>query len=386
MFTRNNSYDTLPRARLHSSTTEVSKSGNFLLCFASKVPVHLFTNCLLQLQLCKLLLLLRKLTLLTQVLPTPAPRPQAKLTKNFVGAAHSAAASAVTAHSSSMHSADTRVSVLHHREEQPTVTGLMKSAIEMPEYGTKAAIQEHAEAAAEKAVALLTQLPSIGSVGGQQQLADTMQPLLPAQGAGAAILSGLRVAVASKLGVRLAEACSQSAHAQEAAAAALSVLVQSAPAEERIKMASSAHVVQGLASYLEHFNMHGCGYTTVSASSWGVGAAAAGTGVLQLAGNSKLPLAALTAPASLQPNSPALHEELACSQQRGTAAGSCIWMGQPVSCAASSCSTACKARGGAAAAAGGRAAATIEAAKQAAADAEEQNRARGPTAMAKQQC
>jgi hypothetical protein len=69
-------------------------------------------------------------------------------------------------------------------------------------------------------------------------------------------------------------------------------------------MASSAHVVRGLASYLEHFNMHGCGYTG-GASSWVVGAAAAGTGLLQLAGNSELPPAALTAPASSHANSPA---------------------------------------------------------------------------------
>jgi hypothetical protein len=146
----------------------------------------------------------------------------------------------------------------------------MKAALQMPECGTKAVVQQHAEAAAEKAVGLLSQLPSISCVAGQQQLADAMEPLLPARGAGAAIHSVLRVAVASRLGAALAHTSGCSAEAQETAAAALSMLVKSASSEELTKMAGSAPVVHGLASYLEQVNKHGCGYTTVSAMAYPV--------------------------------------------------------------------------------------------------------------------
>jgi hypothetical protein len=162
-----------------------------------------------------------------------------------------------------------------------------------------AATVQCSDAAAALAAWVLTQLPSVASTEGHQQLSDAMAALLPVAGSDSKPPGMLRVSLASKLGAVLSDNFNGPPEVQSATATALSVLVQSVSTEERTKMASSAYVMRGLGRHLDWFHQHGC-KDSDSAASIKMGADAASAAVLQLAANSKLQLAAHAAPVSMQ--------------------------------------------------------------------------------------
>jgi hypothetical protein len=188
--------------------------------------------------------------------------------------------------------------------------------------------------AAEQAAWVLTSLTSARSTGGHEQLPNAMAPLLVTADSDMNLKLGmLRGAVASRLGKVAGETFGSRPPVQEAAANALSMLVQSVSAEERLQMASCTHVVCGLTQYLEWFNRHGCGYTTNYAIGWGLGAEAAAAALLKLAADSKLQLAALVAPAGMQASSEAslqtwLTANSGVLQQAAAAGWGCVSIAQ----------------------------------------------------------
>lgn len=163
------------------------------------------------------------------------------------------------------------------------------------------ATQSGVSAAAEQAAWILTNLTGAKCDNGHEQLslADAVAPLLRATSRDTEQrLSKLRSAVASKLGAVAGEV-SGSLQAQEAAASALCMLVQSVDAKERLTMASCADVVCGLARHVELSSRHGCASPTNCASACQTGSEAATSALLKLAADSKLQLAASAVPASM---------------------------------------------------------------------------------------
>jgi hypothetical protein len=170
---------------------------------------------------------------------------------------------------------------------------MMKCLVEQLSFKSSRAVVKPHPDVGEQAAWVLAHLPNALMAAGQQQLADTIAPLRCEAGSNAERLSTLRCTIASRLGMLLAEKCSSPPKVLAGAASALSILAQSASPEERVKMASSAHVVYGLTYHMEWCAKHGCKENSSrSASSIKLGADAVGAVALLLAADCKLQPAA----------------------------------------------------------------------------------------------
>jgi hypothetical protein len=156
-------------------------------------------------------------------------------------------------------------------------------------------VQQQSEAAAWQAVWVLTHLISTTAGAEGSTLPASVAALLPEAGSDSDQSSRFRQSLASKLGAVL----SDEPEKLNAAAAALSALVDSATAEERAQMASCMYVVCGLAHYLER-----C-YESDGNASCGTGTAAAEAAAVKLFAEAKPQRTSLAAPARMQTSSKA---------------------------------------------------------------------------------
>jgi hypothetical protein len=167
-------------------------------------------------------------------------------------------------------------------------THMMTGLVDQLSLRGSAVVKQHSDVS-EQAAWVLAHLAYALVAAGKQQLADTIVPLLCAAGSNAERVSSFRCAVASRLGVMLGEKFSSPPTVLAGAASALAILVQSASPAERMKMASSAHVVRGLTHHMERCTVHrGKENSSTSASSIELGADAAGAVALLLAADCML--------------------------------------------------------------------------------------------------